>query len=309
MRKLLIGGVFFLSFFTTFQTEAKDLARKPDHIFYFDQSLEYNSNVITNVDEAATNEDDIVLGTIALFDMSLIDRQIENYDIHLSFMTLQYLYDEFDNLDFRYHAPGATFWWLLSPEWALQVKGGYAITQEDNKDLFLGAFGEVEAEHPLSEDSTISLAYKINDQDYKPAVYAGRDALKHRLEAEWEKDWKPGKLRSSLKGRADYNDADNDGFSYYGLEGEAGIDIYQWPDKLDWYFSAGFLYRDYDDIYPGESEAREDERITLTGEATYPIYQDIVSLSLTIEYLNNFSNLEAFDYDEVIVGGHVIVIF
>jgi hypothetical protein len=262
------------------------------------------------VDEAATEESDIIFGSIALVDMSVIDKTVEHYDVHFSYMFLQLLHDEFDNLDFRYHEPSTAFWWLLSPDWALKAKGGYVITQEDNADLYLGPSGEVEAEHVLTEDSNISFSYKLSDQDYKPAIYAGRDALKHRLETEWEKDWRPGKLSSSLKGRADYNDADNDGFSYIGLEAEAGLDLYEWPiEKLDWYFSAGFLYRDYDDIYPGELEAREDERVTLTGEATYPIYKDIVSLSAIVEYTNNFSNLETFDYDEWTVGGHVIVIF
>lgn len=282
--------------------------RKPSHLVYIDQSIEYDSNVLSNVDEAQTDQSDIVFGTTTLIDLPVV-RPGNDFDVHLSYLFLQFLHDDFDELDFRYQAPEVSVWFLAGPKWASTIRFGYVFTQEDNREFYNGIQTEVEFQRAMSDASSLSLAYRINQQDYKQEIYEERDAWKHRLQAKWQQNWIPDKSAWSVTGRAEFNDADNDGYSYAGVEVEAGLDLYALPGKFDWNFSAGFRYRNYDEIYPGESEARDDERFNVTAEVSHPLFWDSMYVSVTVEYLKNFSNLDLFEYDETIVGGHLSFIF
>ena len=304
MTKLMLLGLA-LCWLTP--ADAKELKKKPNHIVYLDQTVAYDSNVVTNVDEEQTDESDTVFDTTALLELSVLPKHIENYDLRISYLFLQILHDEFDNLDFRYHAPGAKFWYHINELWALNVHAGFIFTEEDSDEFFTGPFAEIEGDFLASDISIVSFGYKYMSQDYDPTALDARDTDKHRFQVKYERDLSEN-VDWYVLGRLETSSADDDGFSYFGQEIEGGIEISDWPCKFDWDFSLGYRHRGYDEVYPGFSDERDDDRLTFAVGVSYPVYKEIILLGADLEYILNSSNLSSFDYDEVIVGGRVSII-
>lgn len=302
----LLAGLF--TWVIGSNAEARELKRKPQRIVYLDQGVEYDSNVVTNTDQANTGSSDVLFPTNVLVDFSLLPKDKVEQDLRVSFMFLQILHNDLSNLDFRYLAPNAKYWWLANPDWAFDVQGGYVYTQEDDNEFYAGGTAEANVYHVLTEKATLSLGYKFANQDYDPTALNGRDALRHTVELKLKHDCSEH-IVSVLKGRFEVNDADDDGYSFLGEEIEAAMQVNEWPGDFDWEFALGYRHRGYDGVYPGEAEDRNDNRLTVSAEVSHPIYKEIVFLSGQVRYIDNFSNLGPFDYDEVIVGGHIYAVF
>jgi len=303
-----IQGLSFISFFLfhAVHIQAVEPEEKSDYFFYLDQAFEYDNNVITNVDKAQTQEADSVYQTDIWLNLNLTPKHARDFEIKLYYEFLQYLYDEFTEFDYQYHAPGGTFSWFASSEQKVYLEGGYVYTEQDSHELYKGPWAGLGIKHFFSEKSSVFAGYEISEEDYAPDL-EGYDALKHYVEVKYKRAWFPDKLEWAFSAYAYLNDAENNGFSYYSLGGEAYLHLYEWPGKFNWDFTFDYSFSEYDDIYPGFFDERHDHFITVVGKVSYPIYGDNVFVSAKVQYINGFSNLELFDYDQVIVGGHVTV--
>ncbi len=288
---------------------AGELSRGPGHLVYLDQSIEYDSNVIGNVDEASLDEGDLAFGSTAMLELSVMPEPEKDLDLRLSYLFLQYLYGDTSENDLRHHAPSTILWWRTSPELAATVKAGYVFSEEDDKDFYEGLFGEALVQYLLADESKIEAGYRISQEDYDLVKHEGRDSLEHRIELKWKGDGFLEKSNSTILGRGEIADADNDGYSYVGAEAKGSLGLKDTPGQFDWDFSLGYRFREYDAIYPGFTEDRTDHRITAGGRVSHPIYRDIISISLELNYMHNSSDLGTFDYDRVNLSTHISAIF